>query len=167
MPITSAPYYQLQDGETYLVCINNFAPKVYMAYSTTDHYDLAMNTDDLIRFPIRSDVGTWTPAGFSGLPVPSIAMRTGTNLGVSENALVDASAFPIPARETITVKVKAAGDATLKIVDMAGRQVSEQQVKIVNGQFDTSVAGMNAGTYVFNLDYANGTTSRFNVVVSK
>lgn len=167
MPITSAPYYQLVNGQKYLVCINNYSPKVYMAYSTSDHYDLAMNDDDQIRFPIRSDAGTWTPAGFSGLPVPSIALRTGTNLGVSENELVSASAFPVPAKETITVKVKAAGDATLKIVDMAGREVSAQQVKIENGQFQTSVAGMNAGTYVFTLDYANGTTSRFNVVVSK
>lgn len=167
MPITSAPYYQLVNNQTYLVCINNYSPKVYMAYNTSDHYDLQMNLDDQIRFPIRSDAGTWTPAGFSGLPVPAIALRTGTNLGVSENELVNASAFPVPAKETITVKVQAAGDATLKIVDMAGRQVSAQQVKIENGQFQTSVAGMNAGTYVFTLDYANGTTSRFNVVVSK
>lgn len=167
MPITSAPYYQMVNGQTYLVCINNYSPSVYMAFSTSDHYDYAMNADDKVRFPLRSDAGTWTPAGFSGLPVPSIALRTGTDLGVSENELVDASAFPVPAKETITIKVKAAGDATLKIVDMAGREVSAQQVKIENGQFQTSVAGMNAGTYVFTLDYTNGTTSRFNVVVSK
>ena len=166
MPITSAPYYQLANNQSYLLCINNFIPQVYMGFSTTDHYDLAMNADDLVRFPLRSDVGTWTPAGFSGLPVPSIAMRTGTNLSVAENT-IEASAFPIPAKDVITVKVNAAGDASLKIVDMAGRQVSAQQVKIENGQFETSVAGMNAGTYVFTLDYSNGTTRRFNVVVSK
>ncbi|MDF3028186.1 MAG: protease-associated domain protein [Fluviicola sp.] len=166
MPITSAPNYQLANNQTYLLCINNFIPEVYMGFSTSDHYDLAMNSDDLVRFPLRSDVGTWTPAGFSGLPVPSIAMRTGTNLSVAENT-VDAAAFPIPAKDVITVRVNAAGDASLKIVDMAGRQVSAQQVKIENGQFETSVAGMNAGTYVFTLDYSNGTTSRFNVVVSK
>ncbi len=171
MPINNAPYYQLVNNQTYLLCINNYIPKVYMGYSTSDHYDYAIadpiNGDDLVRFPIRSDVGTWTPAGFSGLPVPSIAMRTGTNLGVAETQTVEASAFPIPAKEVITVKVNAAGDATLKIVDMAGREVSTQQVKIENGQFNTSVAGMNSGTYVFALDYSNGTTSRFNVVVSK
>jgi len=166
MPITSAPYYQLANNQTYLLCINNFVPQVYMAFSTTDHYDFAMNADDKVRFPLRSDVGTWTPPGFSGLPVPSIALRTGTNLGIAENT-IDAAAFPIPAKEVITVKVNAAGDATLKIVDMAGRQVSNQQVKIENGQFQTSVAGMNSGTYLFTLDYSNGTTSRFNVVVSK
>jgi hypothetical protein len=167
MPITSGANYQLVNNQTYLLCINNLAPQVYMAYSTSDHYDHAMNNDDLIRFPIRSDVGTWTPAGFSGLPVPSIALKTGTDLGVAENELVSASAFPVPAKEVITVKVNAAGNATLKIVDMAGRLVSTQAVKIENGQFQTSVEGMNSGTYVFSLDYSNGTSSRFNVVVSK
>lgn len=167
IPITTAPYFQLVNNQSYLLCINNYAPKLYMAFSTSDRYDYAINNDDMVRFPLRSDVGTWTPAGFSGLPVPSIALRTGTNLGLDETQTVEASAFPIPAKEVITVKVNAAGDATLKIVDMAGREVSNQQVKIENGQFNTSVEGMNSGTYVFTLDYSNGTTSRFNVVVSK
>lgn len=167
MPINTVPYYQLANNQTYLLCINSLAPKAFLGFSTSDHYDFAMNADDLIRFPHRSDVGAWTPGGFIGLPVPSIAMRTGTNLSVDQNELVAASAFPIPAKEVITVKVNAAGDATLRIVDMAGREVSTQQVKIENGQFTTSVDGINSGTYVFNLNYANGTTSRFNVVVSK
>lgn len=167
MPINSLPYYQLANNQTYLLCITSLSPKAFLGFSTTDHYDFAMNADDMIRFPHRSDVGAWVNPGFSGLPVPSIAMRTGTNLGVNENELVAASAFPVPAKEVITVKVNAAGDATLKIVDMAGREVSAQQVKIENGQFVTSVEGMTSGTYVFHLNYANGTTSRFNVVVSK
>ncbi|TSJ46400.1 PA domain-containing protein [Fluviicola chungangensis] len=171
MPLTGGDqgtsYYRFTNDQQYLLCIENFQPKLFMAYSERDHYDQQIDSDDLVRFPNRSDVGDFTPAGFVGLPVPSIAIRTGATLSVSENELVDASAFPVPAKETITVKVNAAGNATLKIVDMAGRQVSTQQVKIENGQFQTSVAGMNAGTYVFTLDYSNGTTSRFNVVVSK
>lgn len=166
MPITSAPQYRFINNQTYLVCITSYVPKAFMAYSTVDHYDYQMNIDDLIRFPFRTEGTTWSNPGFVGLPVPAIAFRTGATLDVAENK-VEAAAFPIPAKEVITVKVKAAGDATLKIVDMAGRQVSTQEVKIENGQFETSVEGLNAGTYVFNLSYSNGTTSRFNVVVSK
>jgi hypothetical protein len=172
MPLTGGDqgtsHYRLANGQQYLLCLENFMPALFMSYSDRDHYDEQFNADDLIRFPIRSDAAaTFTPLGFVGIPVPSIALRTNTSLSVSENELVSASAFPVPAKEVITVKVNAAGDATLKIVDMAGRQVSTQQVKIENGQFQTSVAGMNSGTYVFTLDYSNGTTSRFNVVVSK
>ncbi|MDR0801534.1 PA domain-containing protein [Fluviicola sp.] len=166
MPITSDPYYRLSNSQSYLLCITSYIPKAYMAYSTTDHYDLAVDQDNLIRFPIRNDATTWYNAGFTGLPVPSIAVRTGATLNVAEN-IVEAAAFPIPAKEVITIKVKAAGDAILRIVDMAGRQVSTQNVKIENGQFQTSVDGLNTGTYIFTLDYSNGTTSRFNVVVSK
>ncbi len=166
MPISSAPQYRFVNNQSYLLCITSYTPKAFMAYSTSDHYDYQMNIDGLIRFPFRREGNAWENFGFIGSPVPSIALRTGATLNVAENT-VEAAAFPIPAKEVITVKVKAVGDATLKIVDMAGRQVSTQQVKIENGQFETSVEGLNAGTYVFNLNYSNGTTSRFNVVVSK
>jgi hypothetical protein len=171
MPLTNSDQgsgsYRLDDNQQYLLCLTSFNTKLFMAYSDRDHYDEQFNTDDLIRFPTRSDATEWKILGFTGLPVPSIAVRTGTTLNVSENELVSASAFPVPAKEVITVKVNAAGNATLKIVDMAGRLVSTQAVKIENGQFQTSVEGMNSGTYVFSLDYSNGTSSRFNVVVSK
>nr|WP_294859235.1 PA domain-containing protein [uncultured Fluviicola sp.] len=165
IPITTAPSYRFINNQDYLLCITSLQPKLFMAYNTTDYYDMQLNADHLVRFPIRAETTTWTNGGF-GIS-PAIAMRTGATLNVSENELVSADAFPVPAKDVITVKVNAAGDATLKITDMAGRQVSNQQVKIENGQFATSVAGMNAGTYVFSLDYSNGTTSRFNVVVSK
>ncbi len=167
MPIQNATRYQLADNQDYLLCFSTDNPLLYVGFSTTDHYDLAMNTDDLIRFPHRLDLGTWANAGFSGLPVPSIALRTGTNLAVAENSTIETSAFPNPTQDLITVKVNASGDATLKITDMAGRVVSTQDVTINGGQFSTNVTGMNAGTYVFTLNLNNGTSSRFNVVVTK
>ncbi|AEA43488.1 PA domain-containing protein [Fluviicola taffensis] len=164
IPINNGPYRFL-NNQDYLLCISSYIPKLYMAFSTEDYYDYAIKADNLIRFPFRNNSTTWTPQGFS--ISASIAIRTGATLSVDENELVNASAFPVPAKEVITVKVKAAGDATLKIVDMAGRLVSTQAVTIENGEFQTSVEGMNSGSYVFTLDYSNGTTSRFNVVVSK
>lgn len=164
MPINGNPY-RFIDNKDYVLCVNSVTPELYMAFSTNDYYDLQIKNDNLIRFPFRADNAAFVNQGF-GIS-PSIAIRTGATLNVTENELVSASAFPVPAKEVITVKVKAVGDATLKIVDMAGRTVSTQQVKIENGEFQTSVEGMNSGTYVFSLDYSNGTTSRFNVVVSK
>lgn len=165
-PINNVASYRLANNQTYLLCAVNTIPKMFMAFSTEDHYDLSINTDNLVRFPLRSDFTTWGPAGYQGFPVPSIAMRTGATLNVAENT-VEASAFPVPAKDVITVKVNAAGNATLTVVDMAGRQVSTQAVKIENGQFKTSVAGIQTGTYVFTLNCENGTTSRFNVVITK
>lgn len=167
IPITSAPKYQLVDNQSYLVCFNSLYPLAYLGFSSTDHYDEIVNTDDLIRFPQRTDGTTWANAGFVGLPVPSIALHVGTNLGVDENTAIESSAYPNPSQDLVTVKVNASGDATLKVTDMSGRLVSTQNVKISGGQFTTNVAGMNAGTYVFTLDLNNGVSSRFNVVVTK
>jgi hypothetical protein len=160
---TSAPYYRFNDDQAYLICLNSFEPRLYLAYSTADVYDYNVSQDDLLRFPLRNDGTTWS-VGF-GIS-PSLALHTATDLSVNEN-LVEAAAYPNPSKDVITVKVNASGDATLKVTDLAGRTVSAGSVKINNGQFTTNVAGMNAGTYVFSLEYANGTSSRFNVVVTK
>lgn len=165
MPMTSGNgTYRFVDNQQYLVCINNYSPKVYMAFSTMDYYDLLIENDDLIRFPLRSDLGTFTNGGF-GI-APSVALRTGTDLSVEET-IVEASAYPNPTKDVINVKVNANGDATLKVTDLAGRQVSVENIKIENGSFSTNVGNMTTGTYVFTIDYANGTSSRFNVVVTK
>lgn len=167
IPITSDVKYQLVDDQSYLVCFNSLYPLAYLGFSTSDHYDMLVNADDMIRFPQRTDGSTWANAGFVGLPVPSIALHTGTNLSVAENATIESSAYPNPSKDVLTVKINASGDATLKVTDMAGRVISTQNVKIAGGQFTTNVAGMNAGTYVFTLDLNNGASSRFNVVVTK
>ena len=160
---TGAPYYRFNDDQTYLICLNSFEPKLYLAFSTADVYDYNVSQDDLLRFPLRNDGTTWS-IGF-GIS-PSLALHTATDLNVNEN-LVEAAAYPNPSKDVITVKVNVSGDATLTVNDLAGRTVSTGSVKINNGQFTTNVAGMNAGTYVFSLEYANGTSSRFNVVVTK
>lgn len=161
---TGATTYRFVNNQQYLLCISNYAPKVYMAFSTNDYYDFLIENDDLIRFPLRSDLGTFTNGGF-GIS-PSIAINTGTNLSVEEMT-VEANAYPNPTKDVITVKVKASGDATLKVTDLAGRTVSTENIKIENGQFTANTTGMTTGTYVFNVEYANGATSRFNVVVTK
>lgn len=167
MPITNNTPYRLQNNKTYLLCVVNNIPKMFSSFSTSDKYHVNVNEDDLIRFPMRNDFTTFANAGFQDFPVPSIALRMGATLDVKENGTVEASAFPVPAKDVITVKVNASGNATLNIVDMAGRTVATNAVKVENGKFQTSVAGLNAGTYLFNLVYTNGTSSRIQVVVSK
>lgn len=157
-------HYRFEDNQDYVLCLTNYQPKLFLAYAETDYYDLLIRNDNLIRFPHRSDLSTFVNGGF-GI-APSLAIRTGATLNIAENK-VDASAFPIPAKDMITVKVNAAGDAAMRIIDLAGKVVANKTVKVENGQFTTSVSDINAGTYVFELNYANGTSSRFKVVVSK
>ncbi len=164
IPFTDEPVYQLSDDQNYLLCVNSSTMELFHATDTKTIYDRNQTEVDMPRFPINSD-DTYNALGF-GL-APSIAMHVDADLSVSE-AAIQSEAFPNPSKDIITVKVNAAsGDATLKVTDMAGRVVSTQNVKLAGGKFTTNVAEMNAGTYVFSLEFANGTSSRFNVVVTK
>lgn len=157
----------LVDNQRYLFCATDYTLKVYIGYDSQSKYIANENANAQPLYPIQSD-DTWYVGGFSGSPVPALGVKTfpADELAVNENVL-ESAAFPNPAKDNITVKVKAEGNAVLKITDLAGRTVATQEVKIAGGQFTTNVAGMTAGTYVFSLDFSNGTSSRFNVVVTK
>lgn len=159
--------FLMQDNQRYLFCATDYTLKIYIGYDSESKYVLNENTNLQPLYPIQSDA-TWYASGFTGSPVPALGVKTydASEAAVNENVLTS-SAFPNPAKDNLTVKVKAEGDAVLKITDLAGRVVATQAVKIAGGQFTTSVAGMTAGTYVFALDFENGTSSRFNVVVAK
>ena len=164
MPIT--PFLRLEDDQKYLICVTTYEPRLFLAYSTNDFYDQNIVADGQTRFPAFSDDAAINFGEAFGI-APSIAVRVNTELSTNEVTLVEASAFPNPAKDLITVKVKASGTAVLKVTDMAGRQVISETVKIEGGKFTTNVADTKAGSYIFNLNYENGTTSQFKVVIAK
>jgi hypothetical protein len=164
MPIT--PYLRLENNQKYLVCVTAYQPLLYLAYSTRDVYDQNVEADGETRFPaFRDDASINAGAGFD--IAPSIAVRVNTELSTNETSAIDASAYPNPAKDVITVKVNASGNAALKVTDMAGRQVLSETVVIEGGKFTAHIADMKAGSYIFSLSFENGTTSQFKVVVSK
>lgn len=159
----------LEDDQRYLFCVTTFGSSYYIGYDTDTKYDWTLNASPSPQPYTLINVAQadWY-TGFNSSVVPSIGvyMFPAEDLAINEN-VVEANAYPNPSKDVITVKVNANGDAKLKVTDLAGRTVSNGTVKINNGQFSTNVAGMNAGTYVFSLEFANGTSSRFNVVVTK
>lgn len=166
--------FQFQDNQNYLACIVSYTNEIYHAMDTKSVYDFNISGNSgttpagnpIPRFPIKTgpDAANYNPNGF-GIP-GSIVINVGTDLSVNESS-IESTAYPNPTKDVITVKVNANGKGTLKITDMAGRVVSTQEVTVEGGKFTTNVAGMNAGTYIFNIDFANGTATHFNVVVTK
>lgn len=159
----------LEDNQRYLFCITTFGSDFFIGYDTDTKYDWTLNAATSPQpFTLINVAQTDWFTGFTSGVVPSIGvnMFPAEELTINEN-VVEANAYPNPSKDVITVKVNASGDATLKVTDLAGRTVSNGTVKINNGQFTTNVSGMNTGTYVFSLEFANGTSSRFNVVVTK
>jgi hypothetical protein len=157
----------LEDGARYLFCVQTFDTKIFLGYDEQANYDENIAQDLQVFHPIESN-GTYFANGFTSGAVPSIAVRVfdAADLTVNEN-VIETSTFPNPAVDVVTVKVNASGNAALTITDLAGRTVSTADVNIVNGQFKANVDGFKAGTYIFSLDYSNGTKSQFKVVVSK
>lgn len=157
----------LEDGQRYLFCVQTFDTQLFFGFDDQSSYDENLDQDLQAFHPIEAN-GTFFAAGFTGGSVPSIAVKVfdAADLSVNEN-VIETSTFPNPAVDVVTVKVNASGTAALTITDLAGRTVSSADVNIVNGQFTANVDGFKAGTYIFSLDYSNGTKSQFKVVVSK
>lgn len=157
----------LEDGQRYLFCAQTFNTDVFLGYDTESKYTLNENNDLQPLYPVESD-GTFSAGGFEGGDVPSIAVRIfdAADLSVNEN-VIEASSFPNPAKDMITVKVNASGNAALTVTDLSGRIVSSEAIAIANGQFKLNVSAYKAGTYVFTLAYADGMSSQFKVVVTK
>ena len=163
IPFTNA--YTMIDNVSYLACVQINEPKLFTPFADKDFYDENILQNDVTRFPVFADNAPVAAGVGFGIPA-SIAAKITSALAVNENT-IETSTFPNPTKDVITVKVNASGSALLNVTDLAGRIVSTENVKIVGGQFTTNVAGMSAGTYVFSLEFANGTSSRFNVVVAK
>lgn len=159
--------FVLEDGQRYLFCVQTFDMNIFFGYDDKSSYNQNIDNDLQPFHPIESN-GSYFVSGFTGGAVPALAVRTfdANESGLNENA-IETQTYPNPAKDLVTVKVKATGDATLNVTDLSGRVVSTQNVKIVNGQFVANVSEFKSGTYVFNLSYSNGTSSQFKVVVTK
>jgi hypothetical protein len=157
----------LEDDQRYLFCISSPNPDVFMGFSDEFSYDATYNLE---RQPIHPLIigEDFLTIGFVGSPVPTVTARTfpAGSLSVGEN-FIEAASYPNPAKDVLTVKINAKGDATLVVTDLAGRTVMNSKVTIADGRFTTNVTEMNAGTYIFNLTLADGATSQFKVVVAK
>ena len=78
--------------------------------------------------------------------------------------MVDGNAFPNPATDKVTVSIDANGDATLEVVNIAGKVAMNNTITLVNGSADVDMSSLESGVYIFNVTLENGQTSQFNVI---
>jgi hypothetical protein len=161
--------FGLEDNQRYLFCVTSSTELVFLGYERTTKYDAVEAEDDQ---PTQTIVASGSNSfGFQGGDVPTIGLRTFpiAELGVANIKQIEAAAFPNPANSDITVRVKGyKGAASLTVTDVAGKVVAANDVTIAaDGSFNMNVSELNNGMYIFNLVYADGNNSKFNVVVSK
>lgn len=170
--------FLLVDNQPYLFCVTTYDVDIYFGFDTQLDYD--ENIDNTTSPTSNNGLPTTvvqSDDGFSGLGFGTdLSGAIGVNfipaveLGVEENATQEKIvAYPNPAVDMISIPFNNhEGNATINIVDVAGKIVSTQAVNLtgVNTlQFD--VTNIESGMYVFNVSYENGTTTSFNVVINK
>jgi hypothetical protein len=72
------------------------------------------------------------------------------------------SIYPVPNNGTFYLDVQPAnvGTALLKLIDMSGRQVYQQEISLSNGSLQRIEPGMSTGMYMLKLTTSSGTFSR-------
>ena len=177
--------FLLEDGQHYLFCItsedneimigadnkvgyySNFANEASSGSPTT-------NGGNIIS-PIYRDTYTngdnWRALGYGTSFIASIGVNLfdSAELGVEENTTEAITAYPNPAKDMLTIPFKnKEGQATVNVVDVTGKTVLIQSVNLTGiNTLKLDVTSIEAGMYMFNIAYENGTTSTINVVISK
>jgi hypothetical protein len=155
----------LENNKRYLVCAQTVNLQVYFAYDTQINY--TTNVNDYLQplYPVEAD-GVYSAGGFGSDNAPAMAVKVfnASELSVAESNVINGVAYPNPAVDNITVSLKAEGNATITMTDVAGRIVLTKSADLVNGKTDLNIAALNAGVYVVNVVLENGKTAQFNVV---
>lgn len=159
---------RLQDDQRYLFCVTTYNDSVYLGFDTEIDYTQNVNTYLQPLFPI-SDNGTWYLSGFGYDVVPAIAAQMSANtVGIEDHNEVEVTPYPNPARDIITIPVGSrSGSTSIVVTDLTGKVVLRQPVNAVSGNITVDVSSLSNGNYVFNMNFEDGTHSKFKVVVTK
>lgn len=186
-PEPGEPAVQLQDTTTYLVMIEYFTgDDTDLELLLNDTYDrrpmlLTGFAVDKARYAsftaLDSDLGTvtYSPTGYGLENVYVIRMNVGPLVITSDRDLPslnnEFAISPNPAREKIFVNLalnEVAKQANVRIMDMAGRQIMEKvYTNVKRDQYQISVEGLPAGTYLMQVTTEKGTGTKKFMVAGK
>ncbi len=163
--------FVLENNQNYLFCVVTETPEPAFGYDNGVNYNANMSILDNVTFPIYIDnTGTttdqWFSAGWNGNPAPSIGLQLfpAAELGLTETSTIEASAYPNPTNDNVTITVNAKGAGNLVVTDITGKIVMNNAISLANGQSNVNMSSLEAGLYIFNITLDNGKTAQFNVV---
>lgn len=156
----------LVDNQRYLFCIEptDMSNEISIGYDGEVEYDGNYGIYLQPVSPVQVDATWYT--GWSGLSAPSIGLRTMDPASVSIGELTGliASAYPNPTTNSVKISVSEKGNGSIVVTDLSGKVVLTTAADFSNGQSSLSLAGFEAGMYIFNVTLESGATAQFNVV---
>jgi len=163
----------LVDNKRYLSCVEIQIPEVYIGSNT--NVDLWEST---VRYnqpttPAQNGDGTWSEngSGFGLDNVLAVGLHTSPASGIKSTTAENASpAYPMPSKNIVNIpmSVNGAKSATIKVLDITGKEVATITGKVENNSraLQVNTAGLSNGSYVFNVNFDNGKVANYRVVVS-
>lgn len=162
----------LADNQRYLFCQRTYDPDVvWLGHDNHYNYEEvifgATGNDQPVSIALIDT--NYYALGFGTDAASGVTVKL-TNFDVSvneHNNSFDVMPYPNPTSEFIRIPLKGMnGTAQLKIMDLNGKVVNAQTVKVA-GEVTVNVTGISTGNYVFNMLFEDGRNTTFKVVITK
>lgn len=158
----------LNDNSRYLFCAQSFDTDVYFGFDDAIDYNQNINAVYGQPVSVLENSGAWFAVGFGSEVTAGVSVELSTNLGLEQSDNVKIIPFPNPTTNSITIPFNDVNSsASLNIVDVTGKTIAVRNINNASGNVKIDVSDIASGNYVFNLLFANGETSKFNVVITK
>lgn len=161
----------LENNKRYLVCVNTSNDEVFVSWDNGS--DRRRNYEEGDKQPYMAIMtSTGWGLGFTDTyTTPAIAAHfvRSAELGLShQKDVINITPYPNPVGSVLNIPlVNLDGNATLQIVDVTGRSVKNEKVSINGSMLSVDVTTIPNGTYLFNMNFENGKSSTFRVVINK
>lgn len=162
----------LQNNQRYIFCANTPSNDVFILFDNGIDYRRNYEESAAPQPYMAIFTGTWSLMFQNSWSSPAITAQfiDAAVAGLAhQDDVVNITPYPNPATSVLNIPVaNLDGAATLEIVDVAGRSIRTENVAINGTQtLSVDVANIPAGTYLFNMNFENGKSSTFRVVISK
>ena len=163
----------LEDDVRYLFCVRvtTATQLVFLSYAESEYdYTLTQAENQEPSFPLITAESIFLN-GFGEDTAPALGVRMVNYSGVNTNNTdkVDITPYPNPTRDFIAIPYSgSAASATIHIYDLTGRLVKAVNANYGgNNMIEVDMNGVTNGSYVFNMQFNDNTSSTFKVVVAR
>ena len=160
----------LKDNQRYLFCAwhSKVGDEINLGLEDRiDYTHLLDSTDQPISIVI-ADTNEYA-TGYGPTITSSVTPKFGPqDVSVSEyNKHLNITPYPNPTTNFVIIPLKGlAGKAKLDIMDLTGRVMNTQTVKVADTVY-VNVKDVPSGNYIFNMVFENGNSTTFKVVITK
>jgi hypothetical protein len=162
----------MQNNQRYILCANTPSDDVFILFDGGIDYRRNYEEGPNPQPYMAIFTGDWGLMFTDSWTTPAIGAQfiSAATVGLAhQDDVANITPYPNPATAILNIPVaNLDGAATLEIVDVAGRSIRTENVAINGTQtLSVDVANIPAGTYLFNMNFENGKSSTFRVVISK